>query len=167
MRAAVDVALMEVMRDGLLRGSEASALRWGELEYHADGSGRLHVLRSKTDQTAEGAVLYLGPTAVDALLAIRPQEAVIDPGASVFGLSARQISRRIKAAAKTAGLGGGFSGHSPRVGMAQDLSAAGAELPELMTAGRWDSPTMPARYTEGQAAGRGAVARYHQGDLRK
>ena len=168
MRAAVDVALIEVMRDGLLRGSEASALRWGELEFHADGSGpAARGLRSKTDQTAQGAVLYLGPTAVDALLAIRPQEAVIDPGARVFGLSARQISRRIKAATNMAGLGGGFSAHSPRVGMAQDLSAAGAELPELMTAGRWDSPTMPARYTEGQAAGRGAVARYHQGDLRK
>ena len=167
MRAAVDVALMEVMRDGLLRGSEASALRWGELEFHADGSGRLHVARSKTDQTAEGAVLYLGPTAVDALLAIRPQEAVIDPGASVFGLSARQISRRIKAATKMAGLGGGFSAHSPRVGIAQDLSAAGAELPELMAAGRWDSPAMPAKYTEAQVAGRGAVARYHRGDLRK
>ena len=167
MRAAVDVALLEVMRDGLLRGSEASALRWGDLEFHTDGSGRLHVLRSKTDQTAEGAVLYLGPAAVDALLAIRPQEAVIDPGASVFGLSSRQISRRIKAATKMAGLGEGFSAHSPRVGMAQDLSAAGAELPELMTAGRWDSPTMPARYTEAQAAGKGAVARYHRGDLRR
>ena len=166
-RAAVDLALLEVMRDGLLRNSEASALRWGDLEFHTDGSGRLHVLRSKTDQTAEGAVLYLGPAAVDALLAIRPNEAVIDPGASVFGLSSRQISRRIKAATKVAGLGEGFSGHSPRVGMAQDLSAAGAELPELMTAGRWDNPTMPAKYTEAQAAGRGAVARYHRGDLRK
>ena len=122
---------LEVMRDGLLRGSEASALRWGDLEFQADGSGRLHVLRSKTDQTAEGVVLYPGSAAVDALLAIRPNEAVINPGASVFGLSARQISRRIKAATKMAGLGEGFSGHSPRVGMAQDLSAAGAELPEL------------------------------------
>ena len=167
MRAAVDVALLEVMRDGLLRGSEASAIRWGDLEFHPDGSGRLHVLRSKTDQTAEGAVLYLGPAAVDALLAIRPNEAVIDPVASVFGLSARQISRRIKAATKMAGLGDGFSAHSPRVGMAQDLSAAGAELPELMTAGRWNSPTMPAKYTEAQAAGKGAVARYHRGDLRR
>ena len=37
--------------------------------------------------------------------------------------------------------------------MAQDLSAAGFALPELMTA----------RYTERQAAGRGAVARYYQG----
>ena len=85
MRAAVDLALLEVMRDGLLRGSEASALRWGELEFHPDGSGRLHVARSKTDQTAEGTVLYLGPAAVDALLTIRPHEAVIAPGARVFG----------------------------------------------------------------------------------
>ena len=33
-------------------------------------------------------MLYLGPAAVEALLAIRPQEAVINPGASVFGLTA-------------------------------------------------------------------------------
>ena len=110
----MDLALLEMMRNGLLRRSEASELRWGDLEFHADGSGRLHVLRSKTDQTAEGAVLYLGPAAVKSLLAIRPQEAVIDPATMVFGLSAGQISRRIKAATKMAGLGDGFSAHSPR-----------------------------------------------------
>ena len=152
-RAAVDLAILEVMRDGLLRGSEASALRWGDFEFHAGGPGRLHVLRSKTDQTADRTVLYLGSAAGDALLAIRPNEAVIDSAASVLGLSSRQISRRIKAATKMAGLGDGFSGHSPRVGMAQDLSAAGAELPELMTAGRWRSPMMPAKYIEAQSAG--------------
>ena len=53
----------------------------------------------------------------------------------VFGISASQIGRRVNAA------------------------AAGAELPELMTAGWWKSSRMPARYTERQAAGRGAVAR--------
>ena len=165
-RAAVDLALLQVMRDGLLRRSEAAALRWGDVEVHEDGSGRLHVLRSKTDQTGEGSVLYLGPAAVEALLAIRPQEAVVGPGANVFNLSAGQLSRRVKAATKMAGLGDGFSAHSPRVGMAQDLSAAGAELPELMTAGRWESPTMPARYTQAQAAGKGAVAQYYRGGLR-
>ena len=123
-------------------------------------------MRSKTDQASEGSVLYMGPAAVAALLAIRPQEAVIDSGTSVFGLSASQISRRIKAVTKMAGLGDGFSARSPRVGMAQDLSAAGAELPELMTAGRWESPTMPARYTQAQSAGRGAVAQYYRGGLR-
>ena len=47
--------------------------------------------------------------------------------------------------------------------MAQDLAASGVELLELMTAGQWKSSRMPARYTERQAAGRGAVARYYQG----
>ena len=166
MGALVDLALLQVMQNGLLRRSEAAVLRWGDVEVHEDGSGRQHVLRSKTDQGAEGSVLYLGPASVAALLAIRPQEAVIDPGASVFGLSADQISRRIKAATKMAGLGAGFSAHSPRVAMAQDLSAAGAEWPELMTAGRWDSPTLPAHYTEAESAGRGAVAHYYRGKLR-
>ena len=89
---------------------------------------------------------------MDALLAIRPQEAAIDPGANVFGLLAGQISRKIKTATRIAGLGDGFSAHSPRVGMAQDLSAAGAKLSRLMTVGRWTRPTMPARFTEAQTA---------------
>ena len=81
----------------------------------------------------------------------------------VFGLSASPIGRRVNATAEAVGLGDGFTGHSGRVGMAQDLAAAGVELPTLMTAGRWKSSKMPARYTERQAAGRGAVARYYQG----
>ena len=48
------------------------------------------------------------------------------------------------------------------VGMAQDLVKSGVELPALMTRGRWKSAKLPARYTERQAAGRGAVARYYQ-----
>ena len=124
----------------------------------------LHIRRSKTDPEAEGAVLYVGQAAAQALRAIMPEDAaVVDPAALVFGLSASQIGRRVNGAAKAAGLGEGFTGHSGRVGMAQDLAASGVELPELMTAGRWKSSRMPARYTERQAAGRGAVARYYQG----
>ena len=51
---------------------------------------------------------------------------------------------------------------SRSVSMAQDLAASGVELPALMSAGRWKRSRMPARYTERQAAGRGAVARYYQ-----
>ena len=94
-------------------GRVAPALWWGDVEVHEAGSGQQHVVRSK-NQASEEAALYLGPAAVEALLAIRPHEAVIDPGASVFGMSAGQISRRIKAATKMAGLGDGFSAHSPR-----------------------------------------------------
>ena len=49
---------------------------------------------------------------------------------------------------------------SRSVSMAQDLAASGVELAALMSAGRWKSSRMPARYTERQAADRGAVARY-------
>ena len=163
-RGRVDIALLSVLRDGLLRRSEAAELRWGEMEFKEDGAALLHVRRSKTDPEAEGVVLYIGQEAAQALQSIVPEDAaVVDPAAPVFGLSASQIGRRVKAAAKAASLGDGFTGHSGRVGMAQDLAASGVELPELMTAGRWKSSRMPARYTERQAAGRGAVARYYQG----
>ena len=163
-RGLVDIgALASVMRDGLLRVSEAAALRWGDVELVGDGSGRIRIPESKTDQEAEGVVLYLGPAAFEALLAIRPEEAVIDAVTPVFSLHPDTIRRRLRQAARAAGLPGwrDIRGHSGRVGMAQDLSAAGFALPELMTAGRWKSPRMPARYTERQEAGRGAVARYY------
>ena len=164
-RTRGDVDQASVMRDGLLRVSEAAALRWGDVELAGDGSGRIRIPEAKTDQEAEGVVLYLGPAAAEALLAIRPEEAVIDAVTPVFNLHPDTIRRRLQQAARAAGLPGwrDITGHSGRVGMAQDLSAAGFALPELMTAGRWKSPRMPARYTERQAAGRGAVAKYYQG----
>ena len=131
---------------GLLRRSEAAELRWADVELQEDGAALLHVRRSKTDPEAEGAVLYIGQAAAQALRAIMPEDAaVLDPATPVFGLSAGQIGRRVNAAAKAAGLGDGFTGHSGRVGMAQDLAASGVELPELMTAGRWKSSRMPAQ----------------------
>ena len=87
---------------------------------------------------------------------------MLDPSTPVFGLSPRQIGRRVKAAAVNAGLGEGFTAHSGRVGMVTDLVKSGVELPALMTAGRWKSSRIPARYTERQAAHHGAVARYYQ-----
>ena len=164
-RGLVDVALASVLRDGLLRVSEAAALCWGDVELAGDGSGRVRIVGSKTDQEGEGTVLYLGPAAVDALLAIRPENTEVDGSTGVFGLHPDAIRRRLQQAARAAGLPDwrDITGHSGRVGMSQDLAAAGFPLPELMTAGRWKSPRMPARYTERQAAGRGAVARYYQG----
>ena len=59
-RGRVDVALMSVLRDGLLRRSEAAELRGGNVEFREDGSALLQVRRSKTDPEAEGVVLYIG-----------------------------------------------------------------------------------------------------------
>ena len=85
-RGLLDIAMASLMRDGMLRRSEAASLTWGDLLEQDDGTGRLTVARS------------------------------------------------------------------------------GTELPALMTAGRWQSPTMPARYTRAEQAGRGAIARFYGSD---
>ena len=157
-RAAVDIALIRVMRDAMLRRTEAAALVWEDIQAAGDGSGRLRVRISKTDASGAGAVLYLSPAAMTALADI-PEKG---PEFPVFGLSPAQICRRIAKAAKVAGLPDGFSGHSPRIGMAIDLARAGTGLPQLMQAGRWQSPRMPASYTRNEAAGSGAVAQWYQ-----
>ena len=157
-RGNLDIALIRLMRDAMLRVSEAAVLTWRDVKPTADGTGRLLIRRSKTDAEGQGAVGFLSAPAMAALGLIRNEATA---GDSVFGLRPNQISTRIKQAAQAAGLGDGFSGHSPRVGMAQDLARAGTELPSLMNAGRWRSPTMPAHYTRNESAGKGAVAQFH------
>ena len=157
-RGNLDIALISLMRDAMLRVSEAAVLTWGDIVTEADGTGRLLIRRSKTDVEGEGAVAFLSAPTMVALRLICSARVTTD---SVFGLRPNQISRRIKQAAQMAGLGGGFSGHSPRVGMARDLARAGIELPRLMNAGRWRNPAMPAHYTRNETAGKGAVAQFH------
>ena len=105
------------------------------MELRDNGFALLWVRRYKTDPEAEGVTLYVSRQAAQAFLAIRPAEEVMDLNAPVFGLSARQIGRRVKAAASAAGLGEGYTRHSGRAGMAQDLVKSGVELPALMTDG--------------------------------
>ncbi len=61
-------------------------------------------------------------------------------------LPASRTARRIAAAAKTAGLGNGFSGHSGHVGMAQRMTRNGAPAAAVMRQGRWTTTRMVARY---------------------
>ena len=159
-RGTVDIALACVMRDGLLRRGEAAELRWKDIELRQDGSGRIIVRHSKTSSAS--AILFIGDQASEALRNLRGPDT--SPEARVFGLkSGRSISNRIAAMARAAGLGEGFTGHSPRVGMAQDLTASGMGLTAIMVAGRWKSERMPAYYSRGESVGRGAVARYYGG----
>ncbi len=155
-----DLALAQVMRDGLLRRGEAAELVWGDISRAFDGSGRLVIRHSKTDQEGKGAIVYLGEATMAALDRIRPPG--VPPQVSVFRISGPYVSIRIASLAAKAGLGRGYSGHSCRIGMAQDLAAEGYSLTQLMTAGRWTNPVMPARYTRNQAAARGAVAQYYR-----
>ena len=111
-RARFDLALVAVLSDGGLRRSEAAALTWGDLQRWDDGSGRITVVRSKTDAEAQGAVVAITPAAMRALDAIRPMG--VGGEVKVFGLSESQIDRRVKVIAKAAGLADWefFSGHS-------------------------------------------------------
>ena len=101
-RAKFDVALVAVLSDAGLRRSEASSLTWGDVQRWDDGSGRITVIRSKTDVEAQGAVVAITPAAMKALDAIRPAGVASDE--KVFGLSESQIARRVKAIARAAGL---------------------------------------------------------------
>ena len=71
-RGKLDVALVAVLSDAGLRRSEASSLTWGDVQRWDDGSGRITVIRSKTDVEATGAVAAITPAAMQALSAIRP-----------------------------------------------------------------------------------------------
>lgn len=51
------------------------------------------------------------------------------------------------------------SGHSIRVGAAQDMVAFNIDLASVMRAGRWKTTVMPMRYEEKVQAGRGGMAR--------
>ncbi len=166
-----NLALLLVMRDLLARRSEAVALDVADISDDPDGSGTAMIRRSKTDQTGEGRELYLSPPALAQLrrwIAVAGiTEGAIFPAVNKAGqpgerLQAAEVARIIKRLARQAGLpeaaAARMSGHSCRVGMAQDLVAAGADVAGLMQAGRWKSMQMPARYSERLEAKRGVVA---------
>ncbi len=151
-RAARDMAIVSIMSDAGLRRSEAAALTWADVAREADGSGRLTIRRSKTDQLAAGAVVAITPQALadlDRYAALRPHAS---GSARVFGITDGQIARRIAAAAAAAGLDGDYRGHSGRVGMAQRMTRNGAPVAAVMRQGRWQSVRMVAAYTRNEAA---------------
>ena len=51
-RGAVDIAIVSVMRDALLRRGEAANMRWADVKFRRDGSSRVIIRRSKTVQHA-------------------------------------------------------------------------------------------------------------------
>ncbi len=78
-------------------------------------------------------------------------------------LGTRSLQNIVKRWAADAGVLGRITWHSLRIGSAQELVARGASLVALQHVGRWQSPTMPARYVRGQLAAEGAMARLRYG----
>ncbi len=118
------------------------------------------VRRSKTDQEGAGTTRFLaGDTMreIAAWLAVSEINegplfrSVGKAGAIGGGLDAGDAARIFKKLAKAAGLApeeaARVSGHSSRVGAAQDMVKHGVELPAVMQAGGWRTPEMVAWYT--------------------
>ena len=148
-RGATDLAIIGVMSDGGLRRSEAAALTWTDVEYYPDGTARITIQKSKNQP--EPATVAVTETTARALREIQPGDA--EPAALVFGLTAETLANRVRAAARDAGLGDGYNGHSGRIGMARRMVAAGAPNASVQHQGRWKHGDMVARYTRGEAAG--------------
>ena len=154
-RGRMDIAMISLLRASLLGGPDLADVRWGDIECLPDGSGRITIRGRKTDQDGMDPVRPISPATVQDLEYIRPDSVTIDSEARVIGLSACQIGRRVGKAARIAGLGGGYSGNSGRIGMVQDLAASGTDQQALMTAGGWRSKKMPNLYIGSRARDQG------------
>ncbi|MCY3706182.1 MAG: tyrosine-type recombinase/integrase [Gammaproteobacteria bacterium] len=164
-------AILAVAYDAMLRRSELVALEVVDVTMDSGGSASLLVRRAKTDPEGRGTMLYLHRDTVRLLgewLAAADASAgplfrsVRKDGAVGGRLDASQVPRIYRAMAERAGLPGWtvrrISGHSPRVGAAQDMIAAGVGIAAIMQAGRWKSPAMVQRYGERLLAKRNGAA---------
>ena len=161
-RGLRDKALLLLAYDSLCRRSELVSLRLNDIEYNNSGLPfRIKLRRSKTDQEAIGKVIRLSPKAQEAVQAwieiTRIEDGFLfrgikNNGDISQGINPGQINRIYKRLAQKAGLPKeiikNISGHSFRVGGAQDLLASGASLPMLMNRGGWTKPETVMRYIE-------------------
>ena len=143
------------------RAAMTTASKAGHFPSTLTGAGRSPsaCARRMTNRDGEATDVRLAKNgAAAALTALRPANAA--PEALVFrGLNGQSIGRRFAAAAKSAGIEG-VTAHSGRVGLASELTAAGASTTETMLAGGWKTARMVAHYSAGASAERGAVAKY-------
>lgn len=205
-----DAALLSLGYDAGLRVSELTAVEVKDLRPQLDGSGLLHLPRSKTDQEALGAWAWLSADTMRRVATWQAEAAITDgvlfrrvgvdrrrqrskevadarwgeadtDGAALlvtYTVGAlpltRQgvtgIYRRIALAAAAAGLVelpageldaaiAALSTHSLRVGLTQDLFAAGEDGSGIALTLRWSSPSTALRYGRQLQVRSGVAAR--------
>ena len=164
LRAATDIAIIALMRDGLLRREECAEATWADLETQPDGTGALDIRRRKKRKRRSKAPVYVSLHTMVYLLRMLHLRGGPDPELSdkIFGIGGKQISNRIRRAAEMAELPGNYRGHSPRVGMLHDLAIDNAEMPSLMQAGGWSSGQSVMVYLETIMASKSVVAAWYK-----
>ena len=163
-------ALLAVAYDTLLRRGELVALEVSDIVEEVDGAATVLVRRSKADPEGRGATVYLARDSVALVREWLERSGVAEGrlfrslarGTVGEGLHASQVPRIFKAMAERAGLPvevvERISGHSTRVGAAQDMVAGGIGMAAILHAGRWKTPSMVNRYGERLLARRSGAA---------
>jgi site-specific recombinase XerD len=162
LRGIRDKAILLVAYDSLCRRSELVSLEFEDLIIDSnDESLKLKLRKSKTDPHAFGKNLYLSDEAQKALKdwinkskisSGKIFRAITATGKIRDSLNSSHVGRiykRIAALSKTDSIIiKNISGHSMRVGAAQDLMKSGMSLPIIMNRGRWSKIDTVTRYTE-------------------
>ena len=162
-----DLALLVVAYETLLRAAEVSRIRIKHLAVQSDGSAILTIPITKTNHSGEPDKAALSRQAVNLIcdyLGMAGRTLGEGDDSPLFG----KVSRHNKAVRGSVPLTvqsvigvfnraweflqlgrlgvPAFTGHSARVGAAQDLAAAGCNALQIMQAGRWSSERMVIRY---------------------
>jgi site-specific recombinase XerD len=154
-------AMLSLGYELLSRRSELVALRTKDIESRPNGTLRVLIRRSKSDPFGEGRLAFTSERTADLVkdwLDWRGPHIeflfcpIYHRKALNRDLSTTSVKCMIKSAAKRDGLNPSivdeFSGHSLRVGAAQDLLRKGFDTAAIMRAGGWKSVNTLSRYLE-------------------
>jgi integrase len=165
-----DAALLGVGYDTLCRSSEIALMLVDHQRRDPSGAISIIIPRSKGDATGKGRVAHLSPMTVERLNCWLEAAGIADgsifqglhlglPSGRPLGASSirRIVKRIVQRAGFSKSVADQFSGHSMRVGAAQDMMVAGFDILAIMQAGGWTTPHIVARYVE-----RASTRRLHE-----
>lgn len=164
LRGIRDRALLLLAYDSMCRRSELVSLKVTDISFSDTENAsemKIRLRKSKTDQELQGRWIFISKRSADAITHWLSHAKIMD-GFLFRGinntidiaqeLNGSQINRIYKRLAKNAKLPremlNQISGHSMRVGAAQDLLTSGATLPMIMKKGRWSKTDTVMRYLE-------------------
>jgi integrase/recombinase XerD len=156
-----DATLISLGYDTLCQSCELVAIDVEHIGTGQEGEWSLLIPRAKADQGGDGRVAWLSPRTNELLarwldqtgLVAGPLFRALHRGRLSEGpLDPTSVRRIIKRAARRARLdprlAEGLSGHSMRVGAAQDMMVAGFDTLAIMQAGGWKTSHVLLRYVE-------------------
>ena len=156
-----DRALIALGYDTLCRRSELVGLLAEDLRFTSTGAAQILIRRSKNDPYGQGRLGYISEDTLK-ILRVWLTAARIESG-YIFravrnnivgknGLHPYSVNRILKQTASASGLPPEtiehLSGHSMRVGAAQDMIVSGLSILPIMQAGGWKTMNVVGRYVE-------------------